>query len=358
MAGSPQRQVPRLRAPEPRLVPDLRRRQLLGALLAGAAGALVGGCAGGEPAPIAPAPPRPEVTVRALTDLVPAAKLGWVVTIASQSLLGIDWLRPSLSRVLRDERLDLLAQTTGLDLRQVRELCLASFGPDDVILYLARHDGDPVSIERLFRRRLTGGEKRSVDEQGLVRSSGNIGRQAHTFVSIGREVVGFQYGGAPESGPARIALLFAAGKLRRTPPFTADPVLAPVWSALGDAPLRALLPGPFEGELAHGARGLLAAATAVGAALTPIASRALGLRVLCAGDFASDPQRATATLAAAWNDLGQSDLGHLLGLGEPRSKPVVRYELGRLGLEVELEPTTLCQGLGAATVDNIREIMR
>jgi hypothetical protein len=358
MTGARQQSPPRIGTDWPARSPTLARRQLLGALLAAAAGSLVPGCGGNEPTPATPPPPAPDVSVRALTDLVPAAKLGWVVVIASQSLLAIDWLKPSLSRVLRDERLDLLAQTTGLDLRQVRELCIASFGLDDLILQLARHGHDPVGIERLFRRRLTGGEKRSVEERGLVRVSGTIGRQSHTFVAIGREVVGFQYGGDPDKGPARVALLFAAGKLHRSPPFTSDPVLGPVWAALGAAPIRALLPGPFEGELGRGARGLFAAATAVGAALAPTGSRALGLRLLLDGDYAADPSRAVATLDAAWSDLAQSDLGHLLGLGEPRTKPTSRFEAGRLVLDVDLEPTTLCQGLSAATTDNIREIMR
>jgi hypothetical protein len=322
------------------------------------AAVLAAGCAASEPAPVTAPRPRAEIAVRALTDLVPAPQLGWMVMAAPQSLLAIDWLKPSLSRVLRDERLDLLAQATGLDLRQVRELGLASVGREQVILYLARHQGDPVAIERLFRRRLTGAEKRSVEEEQLVRVSGNIGRQSHTFVAAGRDVVGFQYGGDPERGPARVALLFAAGKLRRTAPFTADPTLGPVWAALGQAPLRALLPGPFEGELARGARGLLGAATAVGASLEPTASRSLMLRVVLDGDFAADPARAAGTLEAAWSDLGQSDLGHLLGLGEPRTKPTSRSAPGRLELSVELEPTTLCQGLSAATIDNVREIMR
>jgi hypothetical protein len=296
--------------------------------------------------------------IEALTDLLAVAGLRWLVVARPERLLGLDWLKRSLSRVLRDERLDLVAAATGVDLRQVPELALASYDPDDALLQLVVHRRKPLEIERTFRERLTTDERRSVEDDQLVRVSGRIGRQPRVFVALGRTVVGFQYGGDVDRGPARIAQLYAAGKLRRNPPVTADPAIAPLWRELGDVLLGALLPGPFDEELAAGARGLLRAATAVVAGVSPTAQQALALVVLLGGDFSSDPSRATRLLEAAWGDLANSDLGHLLGLNRPRSSPRASFDPRRLRLDVSLDPTALFDGLAAATTDSIREIMR
>jgi hypothetical protein len=335
----------------------LARRQL-GLAAIGIMPAWLLGCAGSSGEPPKSATPAEPVVIKALTDLLPGAPLRWVVTASPSSLLGVDWLKPSLARVLRDDRLDLLSQATGLDPRALEEACLASVGPRDTTLYLARHHGDALRIERLFRQRLTSGEKRSVDNEQLVRVTGNIGRQPHAFIALGQTVVGFQYGGDVDRGPARIALLYAARKLARVPTVAQDGLLGPLLAELGQAPVRGLLPGPFDVELAKGARGLLAAATAVGAAMTPTERRSLALVVLIDGDYQSDPSRALGTMRSAWSDVAQSDLGHLLGLHEPRTEPTLSAAPGRLRLEVELAPETLFAGLAAATMDNIREIMR
>jgi hypothetical protein len=333
------------------------RRQLLAALLGCGCGAIALGCSPpGEPA-VPSAPAAPPIVVGALPDLVSAASLGWLCELRPVELYAEPGLRPPLARLLRDERLDLFARTTGLELRSLEELALASFG-DDSVLLLARHRTDPLLIERLFRARLTSDEHRFVDRAGIVRVTGRTGRQPRAFVALGSTVVGFQFGGALRTGPVRVAQLYASGAFDRVPPLSRDPQLEATLAALPKAPVRWLLPGPFEGELGAGAHGLLGAATAVGVALSPAGGSALALTALVEGSFEAEPERAAALLLTTWQDVAGSALGSLAGLHEPLGAPEARAEPGRLRLTVTLDAETLCAGLAAATMDDVREIMR
>jgi hypothetical protein len=156
-------------------------------------------------------------------------------------------------------------------------------------------------------------------------------------------------------GPARIALLYAGGELATVPTVANDPGLGALAKALGDAPLSVMMPGPFEGEMARGARGLFAAAESVGASLQPTARRTLRLEIVLVGDYSQPDEE--SFLLAAWQDLAKADLGHLLGLHEPVVAPDIHSD-GVLRLRTELDPERLLRGLSAATVDSVREMMR
>jgi hypothetical protein len=311
--------------------------------------------------PLPPEPTPPDVQVAALTDLLTVADLEWMVLLRPEAILELGWLDEPLGKILRDERLDLLARATSIDLRTVPELVLAGYRPslrdDDVIAYFVRHRAEQRDVEVKFRERLTSGETRSVAGHQLVVLSGEVGRSRRALAAIGRDVAGFQYGGDRQKGPATIAVLYAQGKLEGVPTVLADPALAAVHAALG-APLgEVLLPGPFEGELARGGRGLLAAADAVGVGLEPTDRQTMLLRVLVSGDFAASEGDAVRFLEAAWQDLAASDLGHLLALDRPVGPPAAAPVPVGLGLVVELDAAALLAGLAAATVQDVREIM-
>jgi hypothetical protein len=310
---------------------------------------------------VVPPPPLPaDIVVAQLTDLLTIVHLEWLVLLRPKRLASTAWLAPSIARILEGERLDLLARATGIDLRNIPELALAGYGKDDSVAWLLRHQSDSRFIERKFRERLTSNEERTQLGHQLIGVSGNIGTSPHDFVSIGRDIVGYQYGGARKRGPARIALLYAQKQLRDIPTVLADPSLGHIDRALGLAPVKLLLPGPFLGAVGRGARGLLAGADGLGAALTPTDHQTLELMVLLAGDYGQGPQREEANrfLLAAWDDLVKADLGHLLGLHEPKSTPMTIASTLGLELRVELDAVNLFTGLAAATVDNVREIMR
>jgi hypothetical protein len=356
----------------------LTRRGLLasvGALLAGAvgpSGAIVGllgslgllGCAAGAQTPVAPAQGEaalPPLKLATLSGLLPLAHLRWAVLAEPREVAAIPWLIPAVARVAPEENLARFATSVGFDLRQVREAIVASYGAGDgpeSTLYLVRHNVEPSAVERAFRARLVADERRAVDAPEIIRVSGKVGTSTVTLLLLGRDVAAFQVGGAASRGPARIASLYAQDKLKRSPTILAEDPLKALDARLGRAPVRAFAPGPFEGELARGARGLLAGATAVGATVRPSAREALLVVIAVAGDFAKSGPAASRELSQAWDELARGSFGHLLGLDEPIEPPLATHAADAVALAIEIDPTKLAKGLASATSARIEEIMR
>jgi hypothetical protein len=142
------------------------------------------------------------------------------------------------------------------------------------------------------------------------------------------------------------------------PALKAEP-LARAATLLGDAPLRAFAPGPFEGTWARGLGGLLAGATAAAAAATPIdAPRpGLDLRFVVTGAWGTDAPAAADRLRAAFEVLAGDSLGRLLGLDRPLVAASSSGDAEALRLQVSLDAGRLAQGLHAATGATITEIM-
>ncbi len=360
------------------------RRSFLGGALGGAVLSALSaiGC-GARPAPKEP-PREPKApastTVAALTDLLPLAGLRWLVISRPREIAAVPWLIPAIGRVVPERRLDLFAAATALDLRQSPEAAIASYdeaaargegaadGEADpgaaptaagsATFYLVRHAADPLTIERAFRARLTSGEQRIVERPDLVRVSGATASAQRAIVVLGRDVVGFQEGGNLDRGPARIAALYAKGKLKRSATALARDPLRALDARFGSAPARAFAVGPFEGELARGARGLLAGATAIGASARPSAREKIALAIAVAGDFGATGPKASDELLRAWNELAEGSFGHLLGLDRPIDRPLATHGPGAVAIAVELDPDKLAGGLAAATADRVEELMR
>lgn len=355
-------------------------------LLQGALAALVlpwlGGCGPG-PGPVTPVgPPLPPLRTAPLSSLVPAAGLRWVLLASPRDLLGVPWIPPLVDVAVSGARFDRFTKATGIDLRAIPEAVVTSTASpaaaspagasppaaappaaappssDEVTFYLVRHGSDAALVERSFRARLTSGEKRSVDRPDLVRVSGKIGGASHTAVFLGPEVAGFQDGGSASRGPARIAALYAEGKLQKAVPALAAEPLRSLAARLGKAELLAFAPGPFEGDVARGLRGLLGAATAVGAALRPTLRQSFQVTIAVAGDFSTSANPASQELRAAWNELAASSLGHLLGLDAPVAAALVMPAPDALMLSVELSGRLLAEGLAKATASRVEDIFR
>jgi hypothetical protein len=295
--------------------------------------------------------------VEALAGLLTRVRLTWWVGVEPRSLWSRPWLRSALTRVLRDDRLMLLTRATGVDLAHSRELGLAGYaaGPRaaPAVMMLARHDADPVEVERRFRTRLTGNEIRAVEGHQLVRVSGTIGEGTRAFVRVGRDVAGFQWGGSAARGPARIAALYANGELSNVPSVALAQRELP---SLAQAPIALWFPGPFEDDRARGARGLLGGASDVTLTAKPTADEALAIAIDVLGDYRSGGDEAVALMTKAWGDLAGSPLGTLLGLDTPRRAPRVELLDASLQLRVVLDPKALFDGLASLTVDDTRTI--
>ena len=327
----------------------------LAALALQAPFAMLAGCAKDPPPPKRPA--LPPLKTEPLDELIALAGLRWVVLLKPRAIASIAWLIPSIGTIVPEENFAKFAARTGLDLRSLPSAAIASYD-DDTSLYLASHTGDPAAIERWFRSRLTSDERRSMDRPDMARITGKIGLRRHALALIGRSAVAYQEGGSAAKGPARVATLFAEGKLKRSPTVLATEPLRSLAARFGDAPARAFARGPFEGELARGARGLLAGATAIGAAARPTVRERIGLSIAVAGDFSTSAEPAAAELLAAWTELANGSFGHLLGLDQPADPPLATHSAEAVAIAVELDPRKLASGLAAATGIRIDEILR
>jgi hypothetical protein len=309
------------------------------------------------PEPVEPKAPPPDREVAAVTDLLTSVGLEWALILDPPRLLAKPWLRAALSRVLDDERLDALAVTTSVDVTRARELVLCGY-ENDVTAFFVRHPAEIELVERRFRDRLPRKMKRREWDHQLVTVWGTIGHTHHGYVAVGPDVSGFQYGGDQKRGPMTIAALYALDKLDGVPTVLADPLLARLVDG-STAPATFLMPGPFIGEAARGARGLFGAAEGVAVTLALGDDESVKVSVLLAGDYTDDdPSRPLAFLERAWNDLASSDLGHLLGLHEPTSPPRASSMPIGLRLDVALRPGPLAAGLAAATMDDARDFLR
>jgi hypothetical protein len=295
--------------------------------------------------------------VQPLHELIALAGLRWVVLLKPRAITSIAWLIPAIGKIVPEENFSRFAARTGMDLRSLPEAAIASYDTG-ATLYLASHVGDPAAIERWFRSRLTSAERRAMDRPDIVRLTGKIGLTPHALGLLGRFGVAYQEGGSIAKGPARVAGLFAEGKLKRSPSVLSTEPLRSLAARFGEAPARAVARGPFEGELARGARGLLAGATAIGAAARPSAREKIGLSIAVAGDFSTSAEPAASALLAAWEELANGSFGHLLGLDQPVEKPLATHTPDAVAIAVEVDPQKLASGLAAATGSRLDEILR
>ncbi|WP_272458293.1 hypothetical protein [Polyangium jinanense] len=336
------------------------RRAFFAATLATLASALTG--CGASPTTVTKTAetPEPPLAVPSLDSLLPLAGLRWLVLVNPREITSIPWLVPFVGTVISEARFDRFASGTAVDLRRTPEAVVASYATNegDATVELLRHTGDARAVERAFRDRLSTEATRAADRHDLVRVSGKIGRATHAFAAIGPDVVCFQQAGSIQRGPCRIASLFARGALSRAARAFSDPSLRALAERLGPAPARAFALGPFEGELARGARGLLAAATAIGAAARPSAREGILLSIAVAGDFSRTGEAASEELAASWRDLAEGSFGHLLGLDVPVTAPLPTHAPDAVAIAVELDPKKLAKGLADVTSNEIDQIMR
>ncbi len=326
----------------------MTRREALALLLLSA-------CGGGAKAPPASAP-GPSLKLSPAVALVPAAGLSWLVEARPRELLAHPALLLAVARIAPDERWDAFTRRHGgVDLRAATELVVAGF--PETVLSIALAFVDPARVEAAFRARALAVDARAV-EGGVVRAWGTVGMAREQVAIFGHEGVALEQG---RFGPLRAAEYFAEGKLHRArPALGADP-LARAASLLGDAPLRAFAPGPFEGGWARGLGGLLRAATAVAGSVTPedhAPHGALGLRVVLTGAWGDDALAAAERLRAGVDVLTSDPLCRLLGLDRPLDGPRIRAGSDALSLEITLDPRALGEGLHTATGAAIDEVMR
>lgn len=324
-----------------------------------AIGTVMLGCGGAPPPKPATTPEPTPLHVSPLTDLTPAAALVWLLEVHPRVILGDGRLAAALAPVAPDARLQAFAREWGgVDLRAADTLVFASY--PGALLSLVHQTVDPGRIEAAFTARVLTVEGRSANPRaGITRLWGNVGSGREQVAIFGGECVGLEQG---RFGPLRIAELFAEEKLKRASPALKAPPLARVAELLGDAPIRAFAPGPFEGDLQRGAGGLLGASTAVGASIhvaeaKELESPRLAVRILLLGGWGGGSRAAADRLRAVFEVLAASGLGKLLGLSQLLAGPTVGDSSEALTVDFTVDAALLVTGLRAATAAEAREIM-
>lgn len=303
-----------------------------------------------------PGPPPARLYLSPACSLAPAAGLSWVVDAKPRAIAEIPDLIPSIALVVPEARVQRFAATRGgVDPRQIVDLCVARYR--DATLTIAQSPIDPARVEAAFQGRLSlpGGRAVVVPNPPVVRVWGEAAGEPQELVVFGREAVALEEG---RSGPARAATAFALGRLKRAAPALDGAALAPAARLLGEAPLRAFAPGPFDGEMAKGLGGLLRAATAVGASARHAGQQRIAVRLVITGAWGDDAPAAAERLAAALNVVSESGLGHLLGLHQPHDRPRVSGTADALVAEAVLDGAALARGLHDALDADVAEIFR
>jgi hypothetical protein len=322
---------------------------LRGCALFGLVACLALGACNAAP-PVAPTGvAEPSLREGALTDLVPAAGLRWMIAGSPRYFADQASLREPLAKLFTPERLDAFALATGIDLRRSERALVGSFELGE--LYLVDGSGWVAAPELRFTERLAGSARSERPHSEIWRVSGLVSGRPQTLVRIDDRALAVAVG---DPTLARAAEAYALGKLRRTPTALHGAALATLPEALRQpAPLAAYALGPFEGEWARAAGGLLSGALAVGARFE-LMGDALTARLVLSGDWDG---AAAHELEAAWTRLATSELGRLLALDHPLSAPRVSASAELLELELALEPRALLAGLHATVAGNVNELL-
>ena len=162
--------------------------------------------------------------------------------------------RPS-PRVLPEDRLDAFAKRHGgIDLRQATRARPGRLRRRDAGSRRGRFDPAPWRRRSRRARCRRRGARGEVTAPSCGPSWGTVGSARQQIALLG--TAGRRARAGALSGRCARPPYFARGKLHRALPALRAEPLARAAALLGDAPVRAFAPGPFEGEWAQGSRWL------------------------------------------------------------------------------------------------------
>ena len=298
------------------------------------------------------APKAPELHDGPLLDYVPAAGLRWLVVARPKELASNSAFAAALEPLLPKPRLDAYATSTGIDLRTLPSAAVAGFGLGT--MYLAETPDDTTRAEELFALRVEGQPILDRPHPRVTRMLGVVDGQPQALVSIRGRLVALA---VRDPTLARVVEAFARKQLRESPPALEGAALSTLPKRLERSPVRFYAPGPFEREWSAGARGLLAATTALAITLDPTQPGQARIAVVLAGAWGDAGADSAERLSDAWEDLASSPTGRLLGLNRPASPPRFSESPDGLELTVDLELDPVVAGLRAAVIADVWEIL-
>jgi hypothetical protein len=301
------------------------------------------------------APPRAQEAPRALVtdqpvELLPAAGLRWLVRAKPRTLLENEAFRDAIEALAPAARRVAFAARTGVRLEDTEEAVIAGY--DLATVYgAALRKPEARRALTIFREHLRGGGELAESAPELSRVTGVAGELPEALVRVGERTVIVSHG---DVTMARVIEAFALGKLRRSPSALRGAALSRLPEATRDSLATLYVPGPFEGEWAAAAVGLLGVTEALSVSLSPAHARSLRLHLDARGEFPSD---AAERLETTFDALAASPTGSVLGLNRPVEAPTVRVFPGRVELDVVLETGRIAAGLRAAVSAEVWEIL-
>ena len=278
----------------------------------------------------------------------------WLVEARPAELWANEVSRRVATTLVAPARLDAFAAGHGgVDLRTAKEFVAAGFADSTLTLVSTPVQAEP--IVAAFGSGAVTVDGRSTDH-GVTRVwARRANRPAGEELAVfGERAVGWERG---RCQMLRVASLLAEGRLHRALPALHVEPLASAAAAVGDAPIRAFAPGPFQGEYTKGLGGLLRAATAVAATVRPGSRSDLVFHFALFGAWGHDAPGAVDRLAAAFETLGLDPIGRLMGVDSAIDGPHTWSQDGTLRLEVSLDANAMARGLHAATDASVEEMM-
>lgn len=317
------------------------------------------GC-GGAPRGERDKPPPPPLKLAPISDLCPAAGLSWLVVAAPKAIVSAPELTLAMGELLKASRFEDFQKRYGVDLRSQDEIVVAGYGAST--LALTRGFLDPAAVERAFATRAIVDERR-VAASGIVEIDGRVGVRRERLIVFGVRGAGLERaeGDTPSRGPTpiRAARLFAEERLHRAKPALASEPLQSARVALGDGyGLSAFFAGPFDGEWARGAGGLLRVATAASLGIRALAGSEPGGRleivIALLGRF--DDEAAKSRFGATIDRVLASDIGRLVATDQPVEPLRVDTTPYGLRARVVVRALPFFRGLYAATDASAEEL--
>ncbi len=307
--------------------------------------------------------PRVETTPRATTkpmaapalyrgnvlDYAPAAGLSWLLVLRPERILRSATVAPSLALLIPDDRWAAFEAATGVRVRDVPSAAVASYGLGT--LYLAELPAEfaPVVRER-FALRFTTDPILSRPREGLERIRGTTGGVPRSLVTLDDRLLAVA---ARDTTLTRIVEAYALHKLK-SPSVLRGAALWELPPLPNEALAAFYVPGPFEGEWASAASGLLSAATALQLVVVDAGDGRVRATLTLIGDFEVDS--ASEQLERAFRDLVESSTGKLLALENATDTKVgIHPPFLTLTTNLPLEP--IARGLRAAVIADVWEIL-
>jgi len=304
----------------------------------------------GAPSPPATSPPpsAADTAPREVLDYVPAAGLRWLCRAQPRRIFRDSALRALALQVVEPDRLDAFTMLSGVDLRELESGAIAGYDLGTLyVAALAAPDGGAARAR--FQERLSGGAIVKQPEPSLYRIVGTRAGEARALVSVHDRLLAV---GAGDPSLARVAEAYARHRLN-SPTALKGAALSALPSAPSDALAVVYFPGPFSGEWAHGAHGLLGDATAVDVVIQAGAEASLQVTVTLVGDWPGVD--AGAALGAAAAELTTSSTGLLFGFDQMKNVRIVAH-LHQLTWSGEVPAAALVAGLRAAALANVPEM--